>query len=80
MDFGDEKKVTLAPESDKISCELKVNPKLDYKWADNFPYMVIQADGSVIDDHNDIYNPALVTFLASYMEDMLLNKEDLAKK
>ncbi len=63
-----------------ITCDLKANPKLDFIWGDNFPYMVIQADRSVIGNHNDIYNPALVTFLASFIEDMLLDKEKRMEK
>ena len=74
-DFNGKDNVRLSTENQQLSCNLQVNPKLDFIWSDNFPYMVIQTDESVIDDHNDIYNPALVTFLASFIEDMLLDKD-----
>lgn len=78
-DFAGKDNIKLATAAQHVSCNLQVNPKLDFIWGDNFPYMVIQADGSVIGSHNDIYNPALVTFLASFLEDMLLDKTERGK-
>jgi hypothetical protein len=36
-------------------------------WDLNSPYLVIQADKSVIDSHNDIFNPVFTEFLIRYI-------------
>lgn len=77
--FTESGNMKLATASNSISCDLKVNPDLDFSWGNNFPYMVIQTDESVIGDHNDIYNPSLITFIASFLEDMLLDKDKRVK-
>lgn len=37
-------------------------------WDPNSPYLVIQADSTVIRDHDDIFNPAIVGFLKQYLQ------------
>jgi hypothetical protein len=36
-------------------------------WDSHSPYVVIRADKSVIRDHDDIFNPAIVAFLKDYL-------------
>ena len=36
-------------------------------WDIHSPYIVVRADGSVIRHHNDVFNPAIVTFLKEYL-------------
>lgn len=36
-------------------------------WDPRSPYIVVRADKSVIRDHNDIFNPVIVTFLKEYL-------------
>ena len=37
------------------------------RWDPHSPYLVVQATGSVIGAHSDIYNPVFITFLTKYI-------------